>query len=266
MLAMSNRGGAFLVIVALATTIAWADHAVNAPPVPDQLRPPDHRDDGFVFCRLHYDSDRVERDGSGWNTDHPLAERHFMIRLQELTSTRVEEGQQWVVSIDSDEMFLCPFLVTSDVGTMRLLPEQATRLRTYLVKGGVLWVDDFWGTFAWERWLRELHKVLPEAHIVTPTFDHPLYRTHYRITKTLQVSNLGHWERRGHTAERDEDSPVTPLRVVTDDHGRVMVVMTHNSDIQDTWERETDNHAYFMEFSPDGYALGINVLLYAMTH
>ncbi len=159
-----------------------------------------------------------------------------------------------------------PFLVTSDVGTMRLLPEQATRLRTYLAKGGVLWVDDFWGPFAWERWLRELHKVLPEAHIVTPTFDHPLYRTHYRITKTLQVSNLGHWERRGHTAERDEDSPVTPLRVVTDDHGRVMVVMTHNSDIQDTWERETDSHAYFMEFSPDGYALGINVLLYAMTH
>ena len=96
-----------------------------------------------------------------------------MIRLQELTSTRMEEGQQWVVSIDSDEMFLCPFLVTSDVGTMRLLPEQATRLRTYLAKGGVLWVDDFWGTFAWERWLRELHKVLPEAHIVTPTFDHP---------------------------------------------------------------------------------------------
>ena len=80
------------------------------------------------------------------------------------------------------------------------------------------------------------------------------------------MSNLAHWERHGHTAERDEDSPVTPLRVVTDNHERVMVVMTHNSDIQDTWEREADSHDYFMEFSPDGYALGINVLLYAMTH
>ena len=101
-----------------------------------------------------------------------------MIRLRELTSTRVEEGQQWVVSIDSDEMFLCPFLVTSDVGTMRLLPEQAARLRTYLVKGGVLWVDDFWGTSAWARWRRELYKVLPEARVMTPTFDHALYKTH----------------------------------------------------------------------------------------
>ena len=80
------------------------------------------------------------------------------------------------------------------------------------------------------------------------------------------MSNLGYWERRGQTAERDEDKPLTPLRVVTDDYGRVMGMMTHSSDIQYTRERETDSHDYFMEFSPDGYALRINVLLYAITH
>jgi hypothetical protein len=243
-------------------------------PKPDELRPFDKRDNGFTFCRLVYPSNRLEEDGTGWNTDYPLADRNFTTRLTELTTVRASrifqkrddiEFDHWVVPVGDKDIFLCPFLVTSDVGTMWLSEQEATNLRNYLLKGGFLWVDDFWGTESWDQWLGEMYKVFPDRPILTPTFDHPLYNTHYRIRETLQVSNINRWLG-GTVQERGDDSPKTPLKIIVDDDNRIMVVMTHNSDIQDTWEQEAANPEYMATFSPDGYALGINILLYAITH
>ena len=70
----------------------------------------------------------------------------------------------------------------------------------------------------------------------------------------------------GRTSERGADSADVHVRAITDTRGRVMVFMTHNTDVSDSWEREGEDPNYFRQFSVDGYRVAINVLLYAMTH
>ena len=87
----------------------------------------------------------------------------------------------------------------------------------------------------------------------------------FHIWEVPQIANIGFWMRSGgNTSERGYDSAEPHFRVIFDEHGRIMVAMTHNTDIQDAWEREADDPRFFEEFAPDGYSLGINVLLYAM--
>jgi hypothetical protein len=153
---------------------------------------------------------------------------------------------------------------------MTLRQEEVIWLRDYLLKGGFLWVDDFWGTQEWEQWSREISRVLPPSSypIADLSLDHELFKMMYNVWEIPQISNIGFWRRTGgtSTSERGYDSAEPHFRVITDSHSRIMVAMTHNTDIQDALEREGDDHEFFERFSPTGYALGINVLLYAMTH
>ena len=238
--------------------------------------PPALRTDrAFSFCRLFYTSVRREPSGGGWRTDYPYGERNLMIRLRELTKTPVPfEGERdpihYVVRATDEALFECPFLMASDVGTIGLSTLEAEQLRLYLLKGGFLWVDDFWGTPAWQQWTRELAKVLPPAEFPiedVPMTD-PIFTSQFVVTAVPQITNIGFWRRsRGReTSERGDDSRDAHFRAIRDDHGRIMVVMTHNTDVADSWEREGEDPGFFYQFSPNGYALGINVLLYSMTH
>ena len=222
-----------------------------------------------------YLSVRREPSGSGWSTDYPYADINFMIRLSELTKTHVSmnhkrDPNHWVVRITDEALFDCPFVMASDVGTIGLSSEEVVRLRTYLLKGGFLWVDDFWGMAAWDQWTKEIAKVLPEAEyaIVDTPLDHVMLKTLFNVHKVPQITNIGFWRgvRGTTTSERGTETAEAHLRTINDQHGRVMVVMTHNTDVADSWEREGEDPDFFRSFSPDGYALGINVLLYAMTH
>ena len=241
---------------------------------PARIRPAEHRDPGFSFCRLMYASG-YGRAGGRWSTDYPFADINFMIRFSELTSTHVNfddggEPIHWVVPITDDSLFGCPFIIASAVGSMTLAHEDAVRLREYLLKGGFLWVDDFWGTWEWEQWTSEIAKVLPPSRypIIDLPLDHALFQTMFNIWEIPQISNIGFWRRTGgtSTSERGADSAVPHFRTIRDPDGRIMVAMTHNTDIQDAWEREGEDRGFFEQFSPDGYALGINVVLYAMSH
>ena len=266
-----------LVAVLLASAgfaqIRWDGYRRNR--MPPRFRSAGHRDNGFTFCRLMYTSIRRESAGRGWRTDYPAADVNFMIRLSELTSTKVDfddrrNPNHWVVEITDPELFSCPFVMTSDVGTMGLSGEEVERLRDYLVKGGFLWVDDFWGTPAWNQWSVEIGRVLPPAEypIIDLPLDHPLFKMLFNIWEVPQIANIGFWRRSGgtSTSERGYDSAEAHFRAITDQHGRIMVAMTHNTDIQDAWEREGDDPRFFREFGPTGYSLGVNVLLYAMSH
>jgi hypothetical protein len=147
--------------------------------------------------------------------------------------------------------------------------EEAEALRIYLAKGGFLWADDFWGTDQWEQWEYEIGKVLPATthEIVDVPIDHPMMRAQFVVTEIPQIPNIGYWRRSdGDTSERGSDSAIPRAKMIVDEGGRAIVMMTHNTDISDSWEREGEDPAYFYQFSPKGYALGINVLLYAMTH
>jgi hypothetical protein len=156
-----------------------------------------------------------------------------------------------------------------DVGTADFSTEEMKFLHDYFLKGGFLWVDDYWGTAAWDQWEYQIGRVLPPGEF--PIFDipvnHPVMQTLYEVKDVPQVPNIGYWRTSGgETSERGFDSRDVHFRGIQDAHGRLMVVMSHNTDIADTWEREGENHDYFNLFSPRGYAVGVNVVLYAMTH
>ena len=157
-----------------------------------------------------------------------------------------------------------------DTGTLRFTAREVESLHDYFLKGGFLYVDDFWGSQRLgSSGQREIGRVLPPGEF--PIFDippeHPIMHTLYDVKEVPQVSSINFWQRNGgSTSERGADSPHANFRGIADDHGRLMVVMTHNTDIADTWEREGEDKEYFEMFSPAGYALGVNIVLYAMTH
>ena len=242
---------------------------------PARFAPEEWPDRKLATCRLMYRSNRQEANGAGWRTDYPWAEINLMTRLSELTKTLVSTGDRqrpnaWVVRLTDDTLFDCPYTVASDVGTMELTELEAERLRLYLLKGGFLWVDDFWGSAAWAQWLREISKVLPpsEYPIEDVRLGDPIFRTMFDVHRVPQITSIRVWRSVGGktTSERGSDSQEAHLRAIRDKQGRIMVVMTHNTDVADSWEREGEDPAFFYQFSPDGYALGINVLLYALTH
>jgi uncharacterized protein DUF4159 len=231
-------------------------------------------DGEFNFCRVYYQSSRREAGGSGWDTDYPGADNNFSVRLAELTLTRIKlqpDGQPdyVVVRLDDPLLYRCPMLFIEDSGTARFTDDEVKGLRDYLLKGGFMTVDDFWGTAAWEQWEEEIGRVLPAGQY--PIFevgpDHPIMHTLYDVKAVEQVSAIQFWYRNnGEVSERGSDSPHPNIRGIADEKGRLMVIMAHNTDIPDTWEREGENREYFEKFSPNGYAHGVNVVLYGLTH
>lgn len=240
---------------------------------PAELPPKERPDGNFTACHILYTSVRREPAGAGWRTDYPWGERHLLMRLAELTKTHVSRAESkvphsWLVRLTDDALFDCPYLMASDVGTIGLSDAEAARLRLYLEKGGFMWVDDFWGNAAWQQWSREFAKAMPPPDYViedVPLTD-PIFHSMFEVKRVPQVSNIRFWRATGTTSERGEESAVVDFRAVRDKHGRIVAVMTHNTDISDSWERETDDPGFFQAFAPDGYALGINVVLYSLTH
>jgi hypothetical protein len=242
---------------------------------PAELPPPEMPDRHVAGCHILYRSVRREANGNGWRTDYPWGQRNLLIRLSELTKARISRPSEggaphvWLVRLTDPALFECSFLMASDVGTIGLSDEEAAGLGLYLQKGGFLWVDDFWGEPAWDQWTRELAKAMPPSEYTiedVPLTD-PIFRSMVEVKKIPQVSGIGFWRASGHmTSERGEETAVPHFRAMRDKKGRIIAVMTHNTDVTNSWERETEDPAYFYQFSIDGYALGINVLLYAMTH
>ena len=241
---------------------------------PAELPPPQLPDRDVAGCHMLYTSVRRESNGSGWRTDYPWAQRNLLIRLSELTRTRVSWATPriphvWLVPLTDPALYECPYLMASDVGTIGLSDDEAKHLQQYLAKGGFLWVDDFWGEAAWEQWSRELSRALPAGFTVedVPLSD-PIFRSMVEVKKVPQVPGIGFWRSYGgaQTSERGEETAVVNFRAIRDRQGRIVSVMTHNTDISNSWERETEDREYFSRFSVDGYGFGLNVMLYAMTH
>jgi hypothetical protein len=258
---------------ALSGAAAFAQQYFREGTIPARYAPSHMPDARFTFCRLAYRQVRRESSGIGWETDYPYAEINLMTRLSELTRTAVsrdenEEPNYFVVRPMDDQLFNCPFVMASDAGTLGFTAPEAERLRQYLLKGGFLWVDDFWGSAAWEHWQTQIAKVLPERPVEDIPIDDPILRTQYEIKEIPQITNIQFWRGvgGGTTSERGSDSDVVHFRAIRDDHGRVMVLMSHNTDVADSWEREGEDPDFFYQFSPRGYALGVNVLLHALTH
>lgn len=233
---------------------------------------PQSFDGKFNFCRIMSSVSNMG-DGGGWAVDYPRADVNLTIRLSELTKTPVSvdaagEPNHLVIRLTDPELFQCPFVMMTEVGSAYFDPEEAERLREYLMKGGFLWADDFWGSYAWDHWVSEFSKVLSPAEYPMKdlALDHPLFRAQFNLKKVPQIPSINFWYGTGGTSERYADSAVPHARGIADRHGRLMVLVTHNTDLGDSWEREGDDPNYFYTFSVDGYAFGINAVLYAMSH
>ena len=132
-----------------------------------------------------------------------------------------------------------------------------------------MWADDFWGDYAFEHWINELRKALPSSDypLTDLTLDHPIFHVLYDVKEIAQIPSISFWYGTGGaTSERGRDSATPHVRAVSDRDGHVLVVMTHNTDFGDAFEREGDSREYFERFAGAGYAFGIDTLLYSMTH
>ena len=247
------------------------------PNEPVRMAPKVFPDRNFAVCRLAYTQVRREEAGGGWRTDYPYGEINLTTRLSEMTRTPVSRPgghgrpNHYVVRATDEALFECPFVLASDVGTVGLNADEAEQLRLYLLKGGFMWVDDFWGTEAWLHWKDQIERVLPPAEfpIEDVALSDPIFSSQFVVERVPQITNIGFWRRSGggqETSERGSDSEEVHFRAIRDDHGRIMVVMTHNTDIGDSFEREGDDPRYFMSMSVPGYAYGVNALLYTLTH
>lgn len=234
---------------------------------------PDY-DGAFMFCRVIY-RNASDGDGGGWAVDSWRADENLSFRLSELTRTSVSrrgDGEYNHVAImltDEARLAHCPFIMLTEPGGTYFDAAEAKALREYLQRGGFLWADDFWGDYAFEHWMNELRKALPSAAYPMEELplEHPLFHVLYDVKEKVQIPSINFWYgTNGGTSERGRDSATPHVRAVSDRDGRVLVVMTHNTDFGDAFEREGDSREYFERFAGAGYAFGIDTLVYSMTH
>jgi hypothetical protein len=200
--------------------------------------------------------------GTSWTQDYPRADRHFAQALRRLTRVHARSVEQPVNLDDDDDVYNWPFLCAGEMGDWKLTDAQAKKLREYLLRGGFLMLDDFWGTSEWERFEESMSKVLPDRPIVEIENADAIFHTVYDLDDRYQVP--GKWAlARGTTYRNDGDVP--HWKGIYDDKGRVMVAMSFNSDIGDSWEW-ADDPTYPEKYSALGIRIGVNYAIYSMTH
>ena len=228
--------------------------------------------DVFTFARIRYSAGfgGYGGRGSGWMTDAPDSDLNLSYRLQQMTSMKVDPDGRFV-NLTDPELSDFPWIYIVEPGRLGFTEEEVVALRKYLLNGGFLMFDDFWGESAWQNVAREMKRVFPDRAFGELSLDHPLYHCVFSIKSKGQVPNVGTGERSqddGVTWENhDGDTQTVHHRAISDDKGRMMVFAAHNTDNGDGWEREGEFEYYFKNFSEKiAYPLGINLIFYAMTH
>ncbi|HSJ15804.1 MAG TPA: DUF4159 domain-containing protein [Longimicrobiales bacterium] len=216
---------------------------------------------GFTFARAEYSGTQGWRRGA-WATDYPKADLQFITVARRLLPTLDIYGAEHTVRFDEPSLRRFPFVYAVEVAHMELSEAEVAGLRDYLLAGGFLFVDDFWGTAEWAAFERQIRRVLPDRPIEDLPQDHPVFRTYYDIARIHQVPSIDNICRRGRTWERDGYEPA--VRGISDDAGRLMVLISWNSDLGDAWEW-AEQPCYPLELSTFAFQLGLNAIVYAMS-
>jgi hypothetical protein len=234
----------------------YADEMQN--PTPD---PPDAAEKTeYVFARLRYRGTGGYR-RSSWGTDSNKSEKQFVQGVRRLTRIHTRSAEQ-IIDVDSDDVYNWPWLYAVEVGYWHLNDSQAKRLRDYLDRGGFLMVDDFHGTYEWANFAESLKRVFPDRPVVDLEDSDQIFHVLYDLHERVQVPGL-QYVRSGRTYERDGVEP--RWRAVFDDKGRIQVAICHNMDLGDAWEW-ADYPQYPEKYASLAYRIGINYLVYSMTH
>jgi Domain of unknown function (DUF4159) len=229
---------------------------------------PQFKHDCFTFVRIKYRS-TMDRTSYAWWTDYPDADLNFSWRLSQLTSLKVDPYGK-VIDITDEALFDYPFAIMSGVPAIQINDEEAAILRRYMLNGGFILVDDFWGDDNYEHFYREVVKqVFPKREPQELALDHPIFHCVYDLKEKPQIPNVGFATGNRNTGITSEDpeGKGAHYRALFDDKGRMMMLICHNTDLGDGWEEEATDPWYFKEFSEKkAYPMGINIIYYVMTH
>lgn len=227
-----------------------------------RLMYPTHVDPYATFEPLRPDPD-WRTGGTSWSQDYPRADRNFAKALRRLTDVHVRSVEQPVNLDDGDDVFNWPWLVAGEMGDWDLTNHQAARLREYLLRGGFLYCDDFWGTKEWDRFMESMGRVFPDRPVVEIRDGDSAWRTVYDAVKGRGLVP-GKWALdEGRLSRNGGDQP--HWRGIYDDRGRLMVAITYNSDIGDSWEF-ADDPGYPERYADFGIRFGVNLVVYDLTH
>ncbi|MBX3744981.1 MAG: DUF4159 domain-containing protein [Verrucomicrobiae bacterium] len=239
--------------------------------VPEWTVDPAFRADVFTFARLQFRS----RGRGGWRVDYPGADLNLSYRLEQLTSMRTDPHGT-VVAIEDPRLFDYPFVYMSDPRSITLSREEAEILRRYLLNGGFLMVDDFWGDGMWNHIVGEFRKIFPDRDPVSLPLDHPIFNIPYPIRNKPQIPSDDSAHRTRHLPDpyrtwEDEISWESPqpadYRAFLDDRGRIVILLCWNTDLADGWEEEGSSEWFFTTYSEkSAYPIGINIVFHLLTH
>lgn len=229
--------------------------------------------DIFTFARIRYQSGghgRWGRASRKWATDYPDSDMNMSYRLQQLTSLQVNPNGA-VVDIDPEQLRHYPFLYMIEVGDINLTDEEAKTLRDYMLNGGFIMVDDFWGTREWNNFEAALKQIWPDRHFEEIPLEHEVFHIVFPLKVKPQIPHIRFAEyviNQGITYEFDKPgSEHVHYRGYFDDKHRLVMLICWNTDTGEGWEQEGTDPWYFREFSEKyAYPLGINVIFYALTH
>ena len=214
----------------------------------------------FAFARLRYRSNRDGWRGARWGVDANTSERHFIHGVRRLTRIHARSIEE-IVDIDSDEIYDWPFLYAVGIGDWVLSDAHAQRLRQYFDRGGFLMVDDFHNEHEFASFMAGVHKIFPGAQSIELEDENPIFGIVYDLKKRVQIPGLNVVHGPGY-----ERGGVEPhWRAILDEQGRVRIAICHNMDLGDAWEW-ADLPEYPEKYASEAYRLGINYVLYAMTH
>jgi hypothetical protein len=247
-----SRIMSFLALLAWwATTLTLA--TAGSPPKPREA-PAE-----FHFVRMEYvDGGGGRRNfGQGWwMQDYDDAERHFTLNLPRLT--RISVGESTHLPLTDEKLFDYPWLYATQTGYWDLDDTEAARLREYLLRGGFLMCDDFWGRDEYEVFAQTMARVFPDREIVELRDDDAVLHVVFSIDESVQIPGLRHLNSLGNLAPPQWFG-------IYDDAGRLMVGINYNQDVGDSWEHADDAY-YPQPMTAQGYRFGVNYVTYAMTH
>jgi hypothetical protein len=217
----------------------------------------------FYFTRGIYSSYRGwgRRGGGSWSVDWPKSDRQFNIVLRRLTNID-SFLEPHAVALDDPALLRYPYVYILEVGRIALSPGEISNLRDFLLKGGFLFVDDFWGNNQWYPFEDAMRQVLPEYPIEPLPLEHEYFHAFYSVDEVLQVPNRGN-ARYGVTSECGGCYP--EVYGIFDDERRLMVVINWNTDLGDAWEW-AEQPDYPVRYSTYAFEVGVNAIIYAMSH
>ena len=228
-----------------------------------RLMYPQHPNARFARFSRFYGLPDWREGGTSWTQDYPRADRHFASALRRLTRIHVRSAEQPVNPDEIDDFFNWPWLVVGEMGDWKLTDAQAKTLREFLLRGGFIMMDDFWNADEYARFDESMRKVFPDRPVVDIDDSDAIFHTVYDLDDRYQVP--GRWALGGGGMARRAEGTIPHWMGIYDEKQRLLAAICFNNDVGDSWEW-ADEPRYPEKYSALGIRIGVNYVVYSMTH